>query len=56
MLRLATIEPGNFQLIEVKMDYLNERHFVQAFIRKDRRDRLLYELTTPEKRYDGVSR
>ena len=38
------------------MDYLNEQHFVQTFIRKDRRDRLLYELTTPEKRYDGVSR
>ena len=38
------------------MDYSNERHFVQAFIRKNRRDRLLYELTTPEKRYEGVSR
>ncbi len=38
------------------MDYSNERHFVQAFIRKNRRDRLLYELTTPEKRYECVSR
>ena len=38
------------------MDYSNERHFVQAFIRKNRRDRLLYELTTPEKRYEGFSR
>ena len=38
------------------MDYSNERHFVRAFIRKNRRDRLLYELTTPEKRYEGVSR
>ncbi len=38
------------------MDYSNEQHFVQAFIRKNRRDRLLYELTTPEKRYEGVSR
>lgn len=38
------------------MDYSNEQHFVQSFIRKDRRERLLYELTTPEKRYDGVSR
>ena len=38
------------------MDYSNERHFVQAFIRKNRRDRLLYELMTPEKRYEGVSR
>ncbi len=38
------------------MDYSNERHFVQSFIRKTRRDRLLYELTSPEKRYDGVGR
>ena len=45
-----------FRFIEVNMDYLNEQHFVQAFIRKNRRERLLYELTTPEKRYDGVSR
>ena len=38
------------------MDYLNEQHFVQTFIRKNRRERLLHELTTPGKRYDGVSR
>ena len=38
------------------MDYSKEQHFVQAFIRKDRRERLLYEFTTPKKRYDGVSR
>lgn len=38
------------------MDYSNERHFVQSFIRKDRRERLLYELTAPEKRYEGISR
>ena len=38
------------------MDYSNEQHFVQSFIRKNRRERLLYELTTPEKRYDGVGR
>ena len=38
------------------MDYSFERHFVQAFIRKNRRERLLHELTTPEKRYDGISR
>ena len=37
-------------------DYSAEQQFVQAFIRKNRRERLLYELTTPEKRYDGVSR
>ena len=38
------------------MDYSAEIRFVQSFIRKNRRERLLYELTTPEKRYDGVSR
>ena len=40
----------------IHMDYSNEQHFVQSFIIKNRRERLLYELTTPEKRYDGVSR
>ena len=35
---------------------MNEKRFVQAFIRKNRRERLLYELTTPEKRYGGISR
>lgn len=38
------------------MDYSAEKHFVQTFIRKSRRERLLYELTTPKKRVDGVSR
>ncbi len=38
------------------MNYNEERHFVQSFIRKNRRERLLYELTSPEKRYEGVSR
>ncbi len=38
------------------MDYERERRFVQAFIRKDRRERLLFELTTPKKRRDGVDR
>ncbi len=38
------------------MDYTIERYFVQTFIHKERRERLLYELTTPKKRYDGVSR
>ena len=38
------------------MDYTAETRFVRSFIRKNRRERLLYELTTPEKRYDGVSR
>ena len=40
----------------IHMDYSTEQHFVQSFIRKNRRERLLYELSTPEKRYDGVSR
>lgn len=38
------------------MDDSKERHFVQAFIRKSRRERLLYEFTTPKKRYEGISR
>ena len=38
------------------MDHTAEQHFVKKFIRKSRRERLLYELTTPEKRYGGVSR
>ena len=37
-------------------DYTAVRRFVQSFIRKNRRDRILFELTTPEKQYDGVSR
>ena len=33
-----------------------EQYFVETFIRKDRQERLLYELAKPKKRYDGVSR
>ena len=47
---------GMVRLADIEMDYSIEQHFVRAFIRKNRRERLLYELTTPEKRYDGVSR
>ena len=38
------------------MDYQAEQHFVQTFIRKNRRERLLFELTSPAKRYNGISR
>ena len=38
------------------VDYSRETHFVRAFIRENRQERLLYELTEPKKRYDGVSR
>ena len=38
------------------MDFAAERHFVGTFVRKSLRKRLIYELTTPRKRYDGVSR
>ena len=38
------------------MDYEEERRFVRLFVRKSRRERLLYELTNPRKRYDGLSR
>ena len=33
-----------------------EERFVKAFVRKERQERLLYELMTPKKRYDGISR
>ena len=33
-----------------------EEHFVKTFIRKSRQERVLYELTTPEKRHAGVDR
>ncbi len=38
------------------MDNSLEQHFVQAFIRKEKRERLLYELTTPKQRSASVSR
>ncbi len=38
------------------MDFAAERHFVETFVRKSLRKRLIFELTTPRKRYDGVSR
>ena len=38
------------------MDYAEEKRFVGLFVRKARRERLLYELTNPRKRYDGLSR
>ena len=38
------------------MDRSIEEHFVHTFIRKNRRERLLHELTTPGKRYRGIDR
>ena len=38
------------------MNHSMEEHFVQAYIKKNRRERLLYELTNSRKRYDGLSR
>ncbi|MBQ3403937.1 MAG: hypothetical protein IJG63_00760 [Oscillospiraceae bacterium] len=38
------------------MAYEAERRFVERFVRRDRRERLLYELTNQNKRYDGLSR
>ena len=37
------------------MEHTAERYFIQTFIRKSRRDRLLFELTTAARRYDGLS-
>ena len=38
------------------MEFETERKFVNSFIKKNRRDRLLYELTDPKKRYNGLDR
>ena len=38
------------------MDNRMEQHFVQTFLRKNRRERLAHELSTPEKRCAGLSR
>lgn len=38
------------------MDYLTEERFVRSFIKKSRQERLLFELTSPKKRYSGISR
>ncbi len=38
------------------MEYLSEERFVRSFIKKSRRERLLHELTSPKKRYSGISR
>jgi hypothetical protein len=38
------------------MDYSAEERFVRSFVVKERQERLLYELTRPKKRYDGLSR
>ena len=38
------------------MDHAIEEHFVKAFICKRAQERMLYELTTPKKRYAGISR
>ena len=38
------------------MNKIYLERFVYSFIRKSRRERILYELTKPERRYDGISR
>ncbi len=38
------------------MDYSAEERFIKNFIKKRYRERLLFELTTPKKRYDGLDR
>ena len=38
------------------MDYLTEERFVRSFIKRSRQERLLFELTSPKKRYSGISR
>ena len=38
------------------MDYSAEERFVNRYIRKNRRERMLFELTTPAKRFEGLDR
>ena len=38
------------------MEHTAEQYFIQNFIRKSRRDRSHFELTTEKRRYDGLSR
>ena len=38
------------------MDYSAEERFIKNFIKKRYRERLLFELTTPKKRYAGLDR
>lgn len=38
------------------MDERKEKHFIAQFITKSRQDRLLYELSTPKKRNEGIER
>ena len=38
------------------MDYSAEERFIKNFIKKRYRERLLFELTTPQKRYVGLDR
>ena len=38
------------------MTSLTEQAFVEAYVRKDRRERLLHELSNPRKRYRGLDR
>lgn len=38
------------------MEPMSVTHFVNTYIRNERRRRLLYELTEPKKQYDGLSR
>ena len=37
-------------------NFEEERRFVETYLKKDRQKRLLYELTTPKKRYEGLDR
>ena len=38
------------------MENTAEQYFVQTYIKKNRRDRLLFELSAEKRRYDGLSR
>ena len=38
------------------MENTAEQYFIQTYIKKNRRDRLLFELSAEKRRYDGLSR
>ena len=40
----------------MKMNDPREKYFIETFIQKNRRERLLHEFTDPGKRYAGISR
>ena len=49
-------ENANVLVWKAPMDHSAEESFVKSFIRKDRRERLLLQLSSPKKRREGLDR